>query len=80
MRGELMRVDRIVEGFLLSSKTNEPFKDEDLGILIDEVVMLLRERAESSGIRIIQKIGQGTVLRCQRERIKQVFFQPLKLN
>jgi signal transduction histidine kinase len=73
IRGELLRVNRIVEEFLLSTKAQVPFLNENLCGIMDEVLIILKEKANSRGIEITNTIGRGTTLECQKERIKQVF-------
>ncbi len=73
MRGELQRVNRIVEEFLLSARAQAPFKPEDIGGLLEEVVLVLGERAREKGVEIRHAAGQPIVVSCQKERMKQVF-------
>lgn len=74
IRSELKRVDRIVEDFLLSARSHAPFMEEDLYTLVDEIRIILRERAESQKIMLSNEIPQGITVECQRERLKQVFY------
>jgi signal transduction histidine kinase len=73
MRSELLRVDRIVEDFLLSTKSQAPFLPEKLSELVDEVLLILRERAYAQGTQLVNAMKEDLAVECQRERIKQVF-------
>jgi signal transduction histidine kinase len=74
MRSELARVDRIVEDFLLSTKSQAPFLPERLGILVDEVLLILREKALVQGTELLNDMDSDVSVECQRERLKQVFY------
>ncbi len=74
MRSELTRIDRIVEEFLLSTKSHAPFLDENLYNIIDEVAVVLREKAASKGIDIVTAMEKDIVVRSQKERLKQAFY------
>ena len=73
MRNELTRIDRIVEEFLLSTKSHAPFLHENLYNIIDEVVIILREKASSKGIEIRNKTDKDVTVQSQKERLKQAF-------
>ena len=77
IRSELGRVDRIVEEFLLSARSHAPFLPENLVVLVDEVMLLLRERSESQEISLVSHLHGEIVIECQRERLKQVFYNIL---
>ena len=47
MRSELVRVDRIVEEFLLSTRAHAPFMNENLYNILDEVLTIVGEKAAS---------------------------------
>jgi signal transduction histidine kinase len=74
VRGELQRVNKIVQDFLLSTRAGEPMEQARLSDIIHEVVTMLRERADSKGVTIEDHKGEPIELRCQRERLKQVFY------
>ncbi|MCX5798882.1 MAG: HAMP domain-containing sensor histidine kinase, partial [Proteobacteria bacterium] len=74
MRNELIRVDKIVEEFLLSTKANVPFVFENLYNTVEEVVTILKEKADSKGIRIINTVDVSMRIQCQKERLKQAFY------
>jgi signal transduction histidine kinase len=74
VRGEVLRVNRIVEEFLLSTKSGMPMERQNLRGIIEEVVVMLRERASAAGIQIADESDKNTFLECQRERLKQVFY------
>ncbi|MCX5811962.1 MAG: ATP-binding protein [Proteobacteria bacterium] len=75
VRSELSRIDRIVEEFLLSTKSHAPFFHENLYNIIEEVVVILREKAASKGIDIIiNKAGCDIVIQSQKERLKQALY------
>jgi len=73
MKGELTRVDRIVEEFLLSTKAHVPFLNENLYTIIEEVTTILKEKASSKKIDIINKIDKDMYIHAQKERLKQAF-------
>ncbi len=73
VRGELLRVNRIVEEFLLSTKTGQVMERHNVRGIIEEVVALLREKAERSDIAIHDETGSQVAIQCQKERMKQVF-------
>jgi signal transduction histidine kinase len=74
MRSELSRIDRIVEEFLLSTKSHAPFFQENLYNIIEEVVIILREKAASNAVEIIiNKVARDIVIQSQKERLKQAF-------
>ncbi|MCX5804826.1 MAG: ATP-binding protein [Proteobacteria bacterium] len=75
IRNELSRIDRIVEEFLLSTKSHAPFLQENLDNVIEEVVVILREKAASKGIDIIiSKADNDIMIQSQKERLKQAFY------
>ncbi|OPX97407.1 MAG: Sensor protein ZraS [Syntrophorhabdus sp. PtaB.Bin006] len=74
VRGELRRVDRIVEEFLLSTKSRVPFARENLYAIADDVVTLIREKALLKGIDIVNHIDRDAHVECQKERLKQAFY------
>jgi len=74
IRGELVRVDRIVEEFLLSTRAHAPFINENLYNIFDEVIMIVAEKAASKEIRIINKVGTHIVIESQKDRLKQSFY------
>jgi len=74
MRGELRRVDRIVEEFLLSTKSRVPFGPENLHDVVDDVVVILGEKARIKGVTIVNQIGPDVIVECQKERLKQAFY------
>ena len=73
VRAELTRVNQLVEEFLLSTKSHAPMEDEKLRTTVEEVAIILGERADSKGIRIINRVDGTLVVRCQKERLKQAF-------
>jgi signal transduction histidine kinase len=73
VRAELTRVNQLVEEFLLSTKSHAPMEDEKLHTIVEEVAMILGERADSKGIRIVNRVDDRVVVRCQKERLKQAF-------
>jgi signal transduction histidine kinase len=74
VRGEVLRVNRIVEDFLLSTKSGMPMERQNLFGIIEEVVTMLQEKASGAGIRIANESDRDLFLDCQRERFKQVFY------
>ncbi len=74
MRAELLRVDRIVEDFLLSTKSQAPFLPENLRDLVDGVLLILRERAAGQGTTLANDMAGDVVVECQGGRLKQVFY------
>jgi signal transduction histidine kinase len=73
VRAELTRVNQLVEEFLLSTKSHAPMEEEKLHMIVDEVAIILGERADSKGIRLINRVDGALVVRCQKERLKQAF-------
>jgi signal transduction histidine kinase len=77
VRGELLRVNRIVEEFLLSTKSGMAMERQNLHTIVEEVVTMLREKASASDIRISNESDENATLDCQKERLKQVFYNLL---
>jgi len=77
MRGELSRVDRIVEEFLLSTKSRVPFSSENLYGVMEDVVAILYEKAALKGVTLSNNIEKDIRVECQSERIKQAFYNLL---
>lgn len=77
MRGELGRVDRIVEEFLLSTKSRVPFSPENLREIMEDVVTMLYEKAAIKGATLSNNIEKDVMVECQTERIKQAFYNLL---
>lgn len=77
VRGELLRVNRIVEEFLLSTKSGMSMERQNLHAIVEEVATMLREKAGTSGIRIVNESDENAFLDCQKERLKQVFYNLL---
>jgi signal transduction histidine kinase len=74
VRGEVLRVNRIVEEFLLSTKSGVPVRRENIHGIIEEVLVMLREKANALDIQIADESGTEIFLECQKERLKQVFY------
>ena len=74
MRSELVRVDRIVEEFLLSTRAHAPFMNENLYNILDEVLTIVGEKAASREITIVNKVDRQTVVESQKDRLKQAFY------
>jgi signal transduction histidine kinase len=74
MRSELVRVDRIVEEFLLSTRAHAPFINENLYNIFDEVLVIIGEKAASREIAISNKVDQQTIIESQKDRLKQAFY------
>ncbi len=77
VRGELLRVNRIVEEFLLSTKSGMAMERENLHAIIEDVAFMLHEKAKAAGIRIADESGKAIFIDCQKERLKQVFYNLL---
>ncbi len=73
MRGEVTRVDRIVEEFLLSTKAQVPMKEENLHDVMDEVMLILREKAESRQVQMTNRMDRNMKSPVQKDRLKQAF-------
>ena len=73
MRGELLRVNRIVEDFLLSTRSHVPFVRENLYTIVEELVAVITEKARTQNIELVNRIDPATTLECQKERLKQAF-------
>ena len=74
MRSELVRVDRIVEEFLLSTRAHAPFMNENLYSIFDEVLIIIGEKAASREIVIVNKVDKQIVIESQKDRLKQAFY------
>ena len=74
MRDELSRINRIVEEFLLSTKSHAPFLNENLYAIVDEVLIIVREKASTSGVELINTIDRECFVETQKERLKQAFY------
>lgn len=74
MRNELARVDRIVEEFLLSTKSRIPFSSENIRNVVDDVVTMLHEKAAIKNVTLINNVEKDIRVECQTERIKQAFY------
>lgn len=74
IRKELTRVNGIVEEFLQSTRAQAPFSKESLRDLIEEVIIIVGEKASSKGIFIENATDTGIVIECQRDRLKQAFY------
>jgi len=71
---EVKRINRIVEDFLFLSKS-EPVREEiDLKEMMDELFVILREKAESKGVELINLISHKIKITGQKEKLKQAFF------
>jgi signal transduction histidine kinase len=79
VRAELTRVNQLVEEFLLSTKSHAPMEYEKLHKIVEEIAIIIGERANSKGIRIVNRVDGALVVRCQKERLKQAFLN-LVLN
>jgi len=77
MRSELGRVDRIVEEFLLSTKSRVPFLSENIHNVVEDVVAIVNEKAAMKGVTLINNIEKDIRVECQTERIKQAFYNIL---
>jgi signal transduction histidine kinase len=74
MRSELVRVDRIVEEFLQSTRAHAPFMNENLYNIFDEVLTIIKEKAASREVVIVNTIDKQIVIESQRDRLKQAFY------
>jgi signal transduction histidine kinase len=74
IRKELTRVNGIVEEFLQSTRAQAPFNKESLRDLIEEVIIIVGEKASSKGIFIENATDTGIIIECQRDRLKQAFY------
>ncbi|MGD0230197.1 MAG: ATP-binding protein [Syntrophorhabdales bacterium] len=74
VRGELLRVNRIVEEFLLSTKADLRMEPQNLRGIIEEVVTMLREKAGAAGVSVANETDGRIILECQKERMKQVLY------
>ncbi len=74
IRKELTRVNGIVEEFLQSTRAQAPFSKESLRDLIEEVIIIVGEKASSKGIFIENATDTGIIIDCQRDRLKQAFY------
>ncbi|MCX7856484.1 MAG: ATP-binding protein [Deltaproteobacteria bacterium] len=72
--GEVSRINRIVEDFLLLSKPKGNLEHVNLRVLTDEVFLLLKEKVEPKGIELKNLLPNEATVKGQRERLKQLFF------
>ena len=79
MRGELTRVNRIVEEFLTSTRSHVPFVGENLYTIAEELIMVLTEKARTQNMELKNRIAPTLTLECQKERLKQALYN-LVLN
>ncbi len=77
VRAELLRVDRIVEEFLLSTKSRVPFLKENLYTIVEELVILTKEQTEARNITVYNVVDKNIFLECQKERLKQALYNLL---
>jgi signal transduction histidine kinase len=74
MRSELSRINRIVEEFLLSAKSHAPFQNENLYAIVDEICVIIKEKANANGVELVNDIDRKIFLETQKERLKQAFY------
>ncbi len=74
VRNELTRVDRIVEEFLLSTKANIPFSQEKLYTIVEEVLMVIKEKAASRNVELRNNVHADIIVESQKDRLKQAFY------
>lgn len=74
MRDELIRVDRIVEEFLQSTRAHAPFMNENLFNIFDEVLTIVGEKAASKDVAVINKVDKLVAIESQKDRLKQAFY------
>jgi len=74
IRKELSRVNGIVEEFLQSTRAHAPFGRERLRDLLEEVIIIVGEKAASRGIFIENTTDTNVEVECQRDRLKQAFY------
>ena len=74
MRSELLRVNRIVEEFLLSTRSHVPFLNENIYTIVEDMVQVISEKARSQDIRLINRTEREITLECQKERLKQALY------
>lgn len=74
IKKELTRVNGIVEEFLQSTRAQAPFGREGLRDIIEEVIIIVGEKAASRGIFIENTTEPDIFIECQRDRLKQAFY------
>lgn len=74
VRSELVRVDRIVEEFLQSTRARAPFMNENLYSIFNEVLIIIKEKAASREVTIVNKVNKQFVIESQKDRLKQAFY------
>jgi signal transduction histidine kinase len=74
VRSEVFRVNRIVEEFLLSTKSGMAMERQSLSGILDGIIAMLSERASRSAIDITNDCDPEIFVDCQKERITQVFY------
>jgi signal transduction histidine kinase len=73
IKAEVSRIGRIVEQLLFSTRPL-PVKAEVVKVLVDEVAAALREKADGRKVVIENLLDPDLMINCQREKMKQVFF------
>ncbi|MEN6615593.1 MAG: ATP-binding protein [Syntrophorhabdus sp.] len=74
IRKELTRVNGIVEEFLQSTRAHAPFSSENLRDILEEVIIIVGEKASTKGIFIENATNTDIYIDCQRDRLKQAFY------
>ena len=74
IRDELSRINRIVEDFLFSTRSQAPFLNENLYIIVDEVMIVIGEKAREQGIELLNNVGRDLFAEIQKERFKQALY------
>lgn len=71
---EIQRINRIVEDFLLLSRPQHKLERIQVKTMIDEILVLLKEKAEAKNIELENLIPDKVSIVGQREKLKQAFF------
>lgn len=71
---EVRRINKIVEDFLFLSKPEPASEEIDLRMMIEELFVLLKEKAQLKGVELINALPSQIKIRGKREKLKQAFF------
>ncbi len=74
IRDELSRINRIVENFLFSTRSQAPFLNENLYTVVDEVLIVIKEKAKEQGVELINNVDGVLFAEIQKERFKQALY------
>ncbi len=71
---EITRINRIVEDFLLLSRPEPQYEQINLNGMLDEIFTILKEKAESKGVRLLNLVNPEINVTGYKEKLKQALF------